>query len=90
MLTTPAGSPASIRISPSIVVVEGVSSEGFTTAVQPAASAKGSFWLTIRNGKFHGQITETTPTGSFRIRPSMSDPRLLWLSPCTVRASDAA
>ena len=55
MLTTPAGSPASTSSSPRITVVEGVSSEGFTTAVQPAASAKGSFWLTIRNGKFQGR-----------------------------------
>ena len=36
-------------------MVDGVISEGFTTAVQPAASANGSFWLTIRNGKFQGR-----------------------------------
>ena len=32
--------------------------------MQPAASANGSFWLTIRNGKFHGVMIETTPIGS--------------------------
>ena len=90
MLTTPAGSPASTSSSPRITVVEGVSSEGFTTAVQPAASAKGSFWLTIRNGKFQGQMIAATPIGSFSTTPSMSRPRLLWLSPDSVRASAAA
>ena len=90
MLTTPAGSPASIRSSPRITVVEGVISEGLTTAVHPAASANGSFWLTMRNGKFHGQMIAATPTGSLRTTPSMSRPRLLWLSPATVRASAAA
>ncbi len=71
-------------------MVDGVISEGFTTAVQPAASAKGSFWLTIRNGKFHGQMIAATPIGSFSTTPSMSRPRLLWLSPDSVRANAAA
>src|SRR4029453_11842485 len=43
MLTTPAGTPAATRISPSITVVPEVTSAGLTTAVQPAASANGSF-----------------------------------------------
>jgi hypothetical protein len=38
-------------------VVEGVSSDGFTTQVQPAASAKGSFCDRIQNGKFQGVMT---------------------------------
>ena len=90
MLRTPGGRPASLSSSPRITVVEGVNSEGFTTAVQPAASAKGSFWQTIRKGKFQGVMMPTTPIGSFSTTPSMSGPRLLWLSPCTVRASAAA
>jgi hypothetical protein len=73
-----------------MTVLDGVSSDGLTTAVHPAASAKGSFWLTIRNGKFQGQMMPATPIGSFRTRPSMSGPNELWLSPCIVRASDAA
>jgi hypothetical protein len=80
------GTPASCRSSPRITVLDGVSSDGFTTAVQPAASAKGSFWLTIRNGKFQGQMIPATPIGSFRTSPSMSGPSELWLSPCIVRA----
>ncbi|MNL52832.1 hypothetical protein D3C87_1760360 [compost metagenome] len=43
MLTTPLGTPASCRISPRTRVEPELSSEGFTTVVQPAASAKGSF-----------------------------------------------
>ena len=77
MLTTPAGTPASIRISPSSSVEPEVSSRGLTTAVQPAASAKGSFWLTIRNGKFHGVMIETTPIGSRSTTPSMASPSVV-------------
>ena len=50
--------PASSRMSPSRKVEAEVISLGLTTAVQPAASAKGSFWLTMRNGKFHGVISD--------------------------------
>ena len=45
-------------MSPSTKVEADVISLGLTTAVQPAASAKGSFWLTIRNGKFHGVMID--------------------------------
>jgi hypothetical protein len=74
------GKPASISSSPSITVVEGVSSDGLTTQVQPAASAKGSFCDRIQNGKFQGVMTDTTPIGSFSTTASMSWPRELWLS----------
>jgi hypothetical protein len=68
--------------SPSITVVEGVISDGLTTQVQPAASAKGSFCDRIQNGKFQGVMIETTPIGSFSTIASMSGPSVLWLSPC--------
>ncbi|MCY1187452.1 hypothetical protein D9M73_284330 [compost metagenome] len=77
MLTTPAGTPAASRISPSTSVEADVSSEGLTTVVQPAASAKGSFWLTIRNGKFHGVMIETTPIASRKTTPSVPSPNVL-------------
>ena len=78
MLTTPAGQAGlRRRISPSITVEPEVSSDGLTTAVQPAASAKGSFWLTIRNGKFHGVMIETTPIGSRSTTPSVGSPSVL-------------
>ena len=63
-----------MRISPSISVVADVSSAGLTTAVQPAASAKGSFWLTMSRGKFQGVTMPTTPSGSRSTTPSVCSP----------------
>ncbi len=77
MLTTPAGTPASIRISPRTTVEPEVSSDGLTTQVHPAASANGSFWLTIRKGKFHGVMIETTPIASRSTTPSVPSPSVL-------------
>ena len=42
----------------------GVCSAGFSTAVQPAASAGATFETAIMSGKFHGTIRPATPTGS--------------------------
>ncbi len=77
MFTTPWGTPAASRISPRTSVEAEVSSEGFTTVVQPAARAKGSFWLTIRKGKFHGVMIDTTPIGSRSTTPSVPSPSVL-------------
>ncbi len=41
----------------------GVSSDGFNTAEQPAASAGPTFLVTMAMGKFHGVISAATPTG---------------------------
>ncbi len=73
--------PASRHNSARRMVVPGVSSAGFTTAVQPTARANGSFWLTMSRGKFHGVIMPTTPTGSRRTTPRYCSPIALWLSP---------
>jgi hypothetical protein len=54
---------------------------GLIAAVQPTASAKGSFWLMISSGKFQGVIIATTPTGSCSTRPSTCGPRALCASP---------
>jgi hypothetical protein len=45
----------------------GVSSEGFATTVQPAASAGANFHINSSSGEFHGTIAPTTPTGSWRV-----------------------
>ena len=37
---------------------------GFNTMVLPVASAWPIFWIDTSNGKFHGTIAPTTPTGS--------------------------
>src|SRR5215470_18176003 len=44
--------------------VEGVSGAGFSTTVLPVASAWPSLLIVTSNGKFHGTIAPTTPTGS--------------------------
>ncbi|SUJ33852.1 Uncharacterised protein [Sphingomonas paucimobilis] len=63
MFTAPAGNPASTINSPSRNVVSEVSSEGFSTTVQPNAIAGAIFWIAWPIGKFHGVIPATTPTG---------------------------
>ena len=62
-LYTPFGTPAAFITSPSRAAVWGVSSDGLTTTVLPQASAGPTFQVINSNGRFHGQITPTTPTG---------------------------
>ena len=62
-LTTPAGTPASSSSCTKKSVVSGVSSAGFTTTVQPAASAGAILRVAIASGKFHGVISRHGPTG---------------------------
>jgi len=56
--------PASRISSPKRSAESGVCSAGFSTIVQPAASAGASFQAAIISGKFQGMIWPTTPTGS--------------------------
>ena len=63
MLTTPLGTPARSQISANSTAVSGVNSAGFSTIVQPAASAGAIFHASISSGKFHGMIWPTTPAG---------------------------
>ena len=67
MLTTPAGTPASVISSPRRSAESGVCSAGLSTMVAPAASAGPSFQAAISSGKFHGMICPTTPIGSMRV-----------------------
>ena len=62
-LTTPAGTPASSRIGISASMVSGVSDAGFSTTVQPAASAGPILRVAIAAGKFHGVTSTATPAG---------------------------
>ena len=48
------------------MAVSGVCSAGFSTTVQPVASAGASFHDAISSGKFHGTIWPQTPIGSRR------------------------
>ncbi len=62
-LYTPFGMPTLFITSPSNVAVAGVSSEGLTITALPQASAGPTFQVISNSGKFHGQITPTTPLG---------------------------
>ncbi len=63
-LSTPGGKPASSAISPILSAVRGVISAGFSTTVQPQASAGAIFHMPIISGKFQGMMAPTTPSGS--------------------------
>ena len=67
MLTTPAGTPASMMSSPRRSAESGVSSATLRTTQQPVVSAGASFHAAISRGKFHGMIWPTTPIGSGRV-----------------------
>ena len=66
-LKTPAGTPASSRISAKMIASSGAISLGLSTMVQPAASAGATLQVIWFCGQFHGVIMPTTPTGSRRI-----------------------
>ena len=63
-LKTPGGTPASCRISVKRIAFNGATSVGFSTMVQPAASAGATLQAIWLIGQFHGVIIPTTPTGS--------------------------
>ena len=49
------------------IAVSGVSSAGLSTTVLPAARAGAKPQPAIGIGKFHGTMTETTPSGSLKV-----------------------
>ncbi len=63
-LNTPAGTPASSRISAKIIASNGAISLGFNTIVQPAASAGATFTEIWFIGQFQGVIRPQTPIAS--------------------------
>jgi len=71
-LTTPGGTPASRQSSPNRNGVSGASSAGFSTTVQPVASAGPIFQIAAVSGPFHGMMAPTTPTGSFSVKETYS------------------
>ena len=62
-LNTPFGMPARSASSASASAENGVCVAGFSTTVQPAASAGPALRVIIAAGKFHGVIAPHTPTG---------------------------
>ena len=73
-LTTPSGMPASASSSTMRSTENDANSDGFSTTVQPAASAGASFCANSRNGAFHGRIAATTPIGSRNVIARWSPP----------------
>ena len=63
--STPGGRPASSASAATASAESGVCSAGFSTIVQPAASAGADFRVGMAAGKFQGVIPAVTPTGSF-------------------------
>jgi hypothetical protein len=61
---TPFGTPARSANSHNAKAEKGVAVAGFSTIVQPAASAGPALRVIIAAGKFHGVIAAQTPTGS--------------------------
>ena len=68
MLTTPGGKPASSNRWPNSSAETEENSDGFQTAVLPAARAGASFQAANRRGEFQGVIAATTPSGSSRVK----------------------
>src|SRR4029079_9419818 len=62
-LTTPRGTPASVRISTKLNAESGVSVAGLKTTVFPQTSAGTIFHEGIAIGKFQGVMTAQTPSG---------------------------
>ena len=63
-LKTPAGTPARSASSASASAVSGVWLAGFTTMLQPAASAGPALRVIMAAGKFQGVMAAQTPIGS--------------------------
>ena len=76
-LTTPAGSPASVRMSISASIDSGVCGAGLITLVHPAAMARANLRVPIAIGKFHGVISRHGPTGWRAIRKRVAGGRAL-------------
>ncbi len=66
-LNTPLGTPAACMTSAKMMPVIGAISLGFSTIVQPDASAGPTLQVIWLSGQFHGVIMPTTPIGSFTI-----------------------
>ena len=68
MLYTPFGTPAACITSDQITALSGAISDGFSTMVQPVATAGATLQTIWLMGQFQGVIMPMTPTGSREIR----------------------
>lgn len=72
---------------PTTSATSGVSSEGFHTAVQPAASAAAIFFAPCASGKFQGVTSPATPAATGRTWYSRPRTGWGWIRPHRRRAS---
>ncbi len=72
--STPAGRPARSASTHSASAEYGVSSEGLTTMVQPAAKAGPTLRVIMAVGKFQGVMAAQTPMGCFSTTMRLSGP----------------
>src|SRR5262245_60935080 len=86
--STPGGRPASSPIRPISSAVRGVWLAGLRMTQHPAASAGATFHEDSKNGKFHGTMAATTPTGSFKVKRNASE-RLDGVRPAIFEAAPA-
>ena len=63
-LPTPAGTPATVRISMKAAAMTEVCSAGFMITALPATSGATVMPHRIASGKFHGAMTAQTPRGA--------------------------
>ena len=86
---TPSGRPASRKICTRARDVNGVSSAGLKTMVQPAATAGAILRAPMASGKFHGVTSTQGPTGSLvimiRVLPSTE---VVWSPPMRTASSE--
>lgn len=68
MFSTPGGKPASVANLATAKADMGVSGDGFTIMVQPAASAAPALRKTMAIGKFHGTRAAATPRGCLIVK----------------------
>jgi hypothetical protein len=76
-------------ISASALAIAGVTLAGFQITALPKASAGAIFQLAVAIGKFHGEMTATTPSGSRRTSTSIPGRTESAVKPCTRKASAA-
>ena len=86
-LTTPVGVPQRAIRSTTYRAVSGVCGAGFSTTVQPAASAGAILRVAMAAGKFHGVMSRHTPTGSGSTMMRLSPAGAWRISPATRTAS---
>ena len=89
-LNTPLGKPARSASSASASADSGVSDAGLMTMGQPTARAGPHLRVIMADGKFHGVMHETTPTGWRMVQPRAPGVGTGSVSPWTRRASSAA